>query len=107
MSTTTQLPVYEEVCVKTEQKLVGYRDLTMNEIMEEEAFSSNVPSTVGGTLKDTFTTIPFTPGTPGIVVLPSNPAPYEPPAIPIPGAIFLFAGALAVWFVFQQRKYTR
>lgn len=104
MSVSSQIPVYEQVCVKTEEKLVGYRDLTDNEIEAEELFSSGIPSEFGVSLDDNFTAIPFTPNLPGIVV--SNPpgTDYEPPAVPLPAAFWLFAGAIAALSVFQRMR---
>ena len=53
MSTSTQKPLTESVCVKYEDQIVGYRDLTDLEWSEEiESFSSGIPSVIGGTLED-------------------------------------------------------
>lgn len=101
MSATTQIPVYEDVCVKTEQKIIGYRDLTDSEIEAEEMFSSGVPTEfgVGLSLDDRFTAVTWQP--PGVVI--ANPPPgggYTPPTeVPIPAAIFLFGVAAAMYAI--------
>lgn len=108
MSATTQIPVYEEVCVKTEQKLVGYRDPTDAESLIEEAFSSGVPS-YGFSYEQALANL-YDPSyhPPGIVIVPPHGTPYTPPAeVAIPGAIWLFAGALALFMHLKDRKAKR
>lgn len=100
MSATTQLPVYGEVCVKTEQQVIGYRDLTNDELSLEEMFSSNVPTTFGDSLDENFTGIIGPNTLPGVVIGVPNGPEYTPPSpVPIPGSIWLFAAALACYLM--------
>lgn len=100
MSTLTQVPVYEEVCVQTELRVTGYRDPLETEVIVEEQFSSGVPSfgfdydNAIANLHD----VNYTP--PGYVTSPPSGAPpYEPSPVPIPGAIFLFGLVAAMYAV--------
>jgi hypothetical protein len=104
MSSTTQIPVYGDVCVKTEQKIIGYRDLTAGELAEEEAFSSGVPTEfgVGLDFDDQVTAVTWQP--PGAVIANPPGGDYEPPQpVLLPAAIWLFAGALALWMHLKHR----
>ena len=107
MSTETQLPVYETVCVKTEERLVGFRDQTTAEQLAEEAFTSGVPTTYG-TVQEVLTGLK-----PPLVVGGT----LAPPVLPLPpgdvrtaletaapAAWFLMAGALFAGYAIKRRR---
>ena len=105
MSFVTQTPIVEQVCVKTEARITGYRDITGDEAAKEQALSSGVPSAT--TLDDALSMgiinndhVP----TPGYA-LGSNP-PYIPdaPPVPLPAAAFLFVGAIAVVWAYKTLR---
>ena len=100
MSVTTQVPVYETVCVRTEEQLVGYRDPTSNELMMEEQFSSNVPSTFGYE----GVPVPIDPYIlPGYVAPPLNPPETHIPELPVPpGFLILLTGLFALWLAVKR-----
>ena len=103
MGGVTQVPIYEDVCIKTEQRLVGYRDLTSGELALEEKFSSGVPSTFGVEYALDY----YIPAlvVPGAYVPPRPHYPLDPPMpTPIPGALLLFGTVFAMYAIF---KWTR
>lgn len=101
MSTVTQVPIIEQVCVRTEPRIVGYRDAGDAQLAAEEAFSSGVPVTgVDPTQYDGL----FVRGTVQVSDIFAPPVVPEPvDAVPLaPAAYFLLAG-LGLWFAFTRR----
>lgn len=98
MGGVTQIPVYEQVCVKTEERLVGYRDPTDAELTFDEQFSSGVPSTF--TIEDALDYSITGVAVPGVYVPPRPHYPVDDPIpTPIPGAILLFGTVIGMYII--------
>lgn len=105
MSSVTQIPVYKTVCIATEERVVGYRDLTPEEALQEELFSSNVPDiTADYGLDEQILVETFTPPTmPGTYVPVPRPV-IDPLPTPLPGAALLFSSVFLIYVLSRIGK---
>ena len=95
MSTEDRVPVYETVCTKTEEKLVGFREPTDDEFAALEEYSSGVPEIVG----PVFDREAYLPQGPIPSVLIAPPVDVVKP-VPIPMSAQLFALVIIAVFLF-------
>ena len=98
--TESSVPVWEEVCVATERRIVGFTDAP-SVVEEDTSFSSGVPSAIVPVLDTALYSYP-----PGYVVV--NPpggdgyVPPDPSEIPLPAAGFLFIGVVAIIYAVRN-----